>query len=149
MEAINEMKKANIGVQTFFYILMGIIMVTIIIFGYNKFIGVQDQLSEGERLEIRNNLQDTLTYCSNPLNKGSKRTVNLKSAKVNGMCFITPDISEYPQLEAIAETGDNVILIKGDKDGDKVINIQVIDSFKFEEDFDDTYCQIDEVTITC
>jgi len=51
------MNKTQISVQTLFLIFMSILMVGIVVFGFQKIFLVEKHLSEQERIEINQNLK--------------------------------------------------------------------------------------------
>jgi len=87
-------KKANISIQTFFFIMMSIFMIGIIIFGLEKIFFVQDTLTEQDRVLIQKQIKDVVEYCQDPLNKGTIKTVVLENNLFNSVCFFnkTTDI---------------------------------------------------------
>ena len=88
------MNKKAIGVQVLFYILMAFIFVWIILFGINQIAGLNDQLSETERLEIKSDLEETFQYCENPLNDGAKKTLEFSHSEFDIVCIVGQDIRD-------------------------------------------------------
>ncbi len=89
-----KIKKSNISIQTFFFILMSIFMILIIIYGFKKITFVNDTISEQDRILFQKEIQEGFEYCNDPLNKGSSKTISLKSSLFNSVCVIKKDISE-------------------------------------------------------
>ncbi len=125
-------KKANLSIQTFFFILMSILMIWIIYFGISKMVLVNNTISEQERIDTKNELKIGFEYCTDPLNKGSYKTIEIKSNKINGVCAFTDSINSslninlQKELKKINESGNNVALFSG---------TNIIDSFKIEGDY--------------
>lgn len=138
------MKKANIGIQTFFMIMMSILMVGIMIFGISRFFMVKDTLSEIERVEIMDKLKSGLEYCNDPLNKGTKKTIELDYDKIGAVCFLGADVSINYDVYGFEETyqaGDNIIVLEryvipGAADED----VNILETFYVEKEYSETKC---------
>ena len=122
-------KKTQISIQTFFFILMGICFIWILFFGYKQIANVNDQLSEQERIEIENELKHALEYCNEQLNRGSVKIQKISSQQIDGLCISgtpTPPLLTTDEAKTILSAGDNVILFK---------NKQIVGSFFAEGNF--------------
>jgi len=164
---INSNKNAQITIQTFFFILMGICFVWILIFGYKQISNISGQLDDKELDDIKFNLKKALTYCNDPLNKGSSKSFGFKSKEFNGICLIGEKKydeisgSNYYgtlgiELNKLRNTSDNVYLIKSNykKNGDsiEIINneYQIIDSIYVDYGYlDSSFCSMEKFEILC
>ena len=139
-------RRAEIAMQTIFFIMMSIFMVAIIVFGLSRVFMVSEQLSEQERVEIINNLKEGFEYCEDPLNRGNVRVIDLKSSLFNGVCVVGADFSSgYDKLDSELASvylgGDNVVLFKSKFTRDSQNNLvvseaNVVDSFLIDYDGD-------------
>lgn len=170
------MNKANISVQTVFYIMMAMIFVWIMIFGFQKIFMIQGELSEQERREVTNNLKDAFEYCDDPLNKGNFQVFEVNSKLFNGVCVLGEDFdSNHPQYGSnldwieIKDAGKNVVLLNTefietqgvDADGNPEVDYSIshyaiLDSFNLNFDIGDVLCWFDygnsgkvEIEIEC
>lgn len=139
------MAKANIGVQTIFFILMSLFMVWIIVFGISQIFFVKDVLTESDRLEIQDQIKELVNYCNDPLNRGNKYKVEVKHEEINTVCFISDGIDLNTDLGTIYDGGDNVVLLdvtSGDYNDVLNSNYDIVDSFKIYHEFEssDTTC---------
>ncbi len=153
---MTKTKKAELAMQSIFYIMMAAFFVAILIFGYVKLSDVKGSLSDIELLEIKQDLEASYEFCNDPLNKGSFKTFEIENQQINGMCIFSTDLNYIndhltdiqglddlittsqigEQIEnefaAIIEGGDNIILFKADftKDSDSysLQKIMVLDS---------------------
>lgn len=137
--------KANIGVQTIFYILMALLFVWLLIFGIQKIFFVEEKMSEQKRLEIKNELKDMLDACNDPLNKGKVMNGKFSHSSFNMMCFISEgEYRNMSQLGGIYRGGDNVVLAKGTKiqgGSSEELKVRGIkDSFSINYEFNETSC---------
>lgn len=142
-----KFNKKGFETNVIFFILMAIIFVGILIFGFNKIFFLKEQISEQERIEIKIKLKNLFEFCDEPLNRGSFKKEKIKSDLFNGIYLLGDDLlnpnfdmSNFPQeLKTIKETGDNIVLFKSKfkTENDKIIFIDfnIIDSFKIENDF--------------
>ncbi|MDA3855832.1 MAG: hypothetical protein PF569_06220 [Candidatus Woesearchaeota archaeon] len=85
---MEKTKKSEIGIETLFYVFMAIIFVWILIFGFQKIFLVQDVLNENDRIEIMNDIKDSIEYCDDPLNKGTVKVIDFKNNFFNSMCLV-------------------------------------------------------------
>lgn len=152
------MKKANIGVQTIFFIMMAAIMVYILIFGFNNLFKVSEELSEQELAEIRDDLEAAFEFCEDPLNKGNERLVIVRNKAFNSVCWLAEDNTRIQaaspalmdELGIIQEGGDNVILLKtsftrqsSGSENFRLEDFIIIDSFHAEVGISRGSCQFD------
>lgn len=145
--------------QTVFYILMAIIFVGILIYGFTKIFEVNNEITETERIEIKNLILDGYDYCEDPLNLGGEYTQNIKNKKFNTICLISDTESKsskyYQEFENIILGGDNAILIDSsinfeDTDLDTFFKrSKIIDSFKIDNLIEESTCMTDKITIIC
>jgi len=158
-------KKAELTMQAVFYIMMSVIMIAIIVFGFQRLVMVEDHLSEQERIEFKADLEKALEACEDPLNKGNVRYFDIDSKLINGVCILgdTPlSLSDYgpnlmDELEVFDGTDKNVILIStGVFEDDNGYmgytdnNFQVIDSFGLDTISGESYCNWGKTfEITC
>lgn len=160
-----KMKKAEIGIEALFYVLMAIIFVWILIFGFQKIFFVQEQLSEQERIEIKFDLRDALNECDDPLNKGNVQNLEIVSKNFNSVCVLGSDLemSEYniySDLVDVRDSGDNVALVRFDfiknAEGNYYIDdYSVMDKLRVDFEIGETFCWNDyddgiiKVSIEC
>ena len=156
---ILQSKKAEIGVETLFLILMGILFIGILVFGFTKFFDVEDNLSEQEKQEIKQYIKTSFEYCEDPLNKGNFKTFEIKNNEFNIICLIGEDIlqttnqyNQYTDLVQLYENDENVILIDGsfkliqDDNNNKYqfTNYYIVDSIKLNSKLQETKCYIED-----
>lgn len=146
------MKKAELAIQAIFYVLMGMVFIAILIFGFNKLFLVQDELDRQDLLEIKNDLETAFEYCEDPLNKGNFKTFEFNNKQFNSVCIIDEDIldptSQYGSIEEfkiIYEAGENVVLLSSNlvlkQDGTfELLETNIIDSFSAEISYGQTGC---------
>ena len=104
------MRKANISVQTLFYIMMAIFMVAIIIYGIEKIFDTQEMLEDSELTFIKQEIVSTLEYCDDPLNSG-KRIIEIQNPKVNSVCILSgtkEEVEDFFTFENLEEYNDIV-----------------------------------------
>ena len=164
-------KKTNISMQTFFFILMGLFMIWIIVFGIHKIFFVQNTLSEQNRILLQNQLKRDFAYCDDPINKGSYREIDIRKYHniFNGVCFLGDhklDSSKYgsnfvSETNKIKNAGDDVVLIKAPilkqiVDGNsvyKIINgndINIISAFNVSfGGLNNSFCVFEVIPIKC
>ena len=126
---------------------MGLIFVSMLIFGFQKIFLVKDQISQFDKLEIKKNIEDALSYCNDPLNKGNIKTININHKAFDGICVLSDDFqnsqgkydylaSRFPDLVKVVDAGENVVLVKSkytvQNDISDLIELMVIDSFKVD-----------------
>ncbi len=146
-----DIKNAQISVQTFFMILMGICFVWILIFGYKQITNINDQISEQDRVLITNDIKKALEYCSDPLNKGTEKAVTIIHKDINGICYINSSktlpneiISFNSEILPIIEANHNIILLNNKyslNSGVYLIDeLQIIGSTFVESEIIDSNC---------
>ena len=146
-------KKAEIAINTIFYIMMGLFMVWILVFGFNKIFLVQDVLSDHERLSIKEEIKDAINYCEDPLNYGNMKIFEFKHDKFNSVCVLGDDIldddvySDKKEFKDIYSAGNNIILVKTKFEPDKMNNdkyifemYNIIDDFSIDYKIENTIC---------
>lgn len=152
-----QTNKKAMAVQTVFYIFMSIIMLAIMVYGINKIFLIQDQISESERLEIQTQLKKTLEHCKEPLNKGSSQIIKLNNQKFNSICLIGNDITntnnkiqqelnpeQYAEIQVIANTNDNVILLKTKTYENTIQETNIISTFSVSNEILESHCYINK-----
>lgn len=160
-----DIKKAQISVQTFFFILMSIFFVWILIFGYNQIRNVDEQISEQEQILLTKEIKGALEYCSDPLNKGSSKIIKIESKKFNGICLIGKNdfnTVKYGKLGIdlnklkSEQIQDNVFLIKAEIKLNSATleydftNPQLIDSFYADiTEPKDSFCSFNTFELKC
>lgn len=140
MKTIKKTNKA-ITTQIIFFILMSLIMIWIIVFGFQRITDVQDTLSIQEEIEIKNKLEEAFKFCSDPINQGSLKIIDLTGRPYNSICFNCHglDSNRFPQefLEEsriLSEAGSNFLLLKTQfSDADELEEYQIIGQLKIEE----------------
>ena len=113
-----DIRKAQISVQTFFMILMGICFIWILIFGYKQITSINEQISEQDRVLITNDIKKALQYCSDPLNRGTEKVIIIEHKDINGICYINSSktlpneiISFNSEILPIIEGNHNILLL--------------------------------------
>lgn len=143
-------KKAQITGQTIFYILMGILFVSILIFGFQKIFSLQNTLDDQERLEIKNYMRDSFEYCEDPLNAGNFKTFEIENNGFNIICLLGEDVYEkypdYIDFLTLYNTSQNVVIMNTDWTEDENGDYQfdntdnIIDSIKLDSVISKTQC---------
>lgn len=145
-----ENKKASIG-QNFFYIMMAFAFVWILVFGYSKMSAIGDTLSEQERIDIKNEFEELVEFCMDPLNKGSEKYISIKHQSINAVCFLDEnyessnffsDELNFEELDILYENGNNIVLLDSSFDLDGKINSidTITDSVSSNYEFSKTSC---------
>lgn len=149
MEKPVKMRKGNISIQVVFYIMMMFLMIAIIVFGIQKLFLVQETLSQTERLELENKMQEAFEYCEDPLNKGNVKVYRFDNPRFNSVCMLvegseaTEDDSLNAELEVIREAGDNIVLLSTVFSNGEIMDYQIVDSFYAEMSIAESSCQFD------
>lgn len=148
-----KFKKAEITIQTIFFIMMSVFMITIMIFGISKIFLVDEQLSEQDRIEIQEKIKNAISYCDDPLNRGNKKVFEFQNKLFNGVCIINNEVKnnevnmEYEYLKEIYLDGDgnNIVLIKTlfQYGENEPIEKEIISSFKVNKELSETKCWYD------
>ena len=146
--------------ETVFYILMGIVFIGLLTFGFNKIFFAQETLSNQEKEAIRMDIENAFEKCLDPLNRGSVQYEKIKHESFNAICKLGTDINETDAYNTAIANGDiinynlnveesqilyraeyNAILIEADyfKDG-QMVNPQIIEQIKIDNDFPITEC---------
>ncbi len=141
---------------------MAIIFVAILFFGYQKITAVSEVISEQERLEIIDELEDAFGYCNDPLNQGGRRKLEIPSDKFNYICIFdgefpnnttsNPELYSqiggegsdlYNEVKLLNKTGHNVGLFKlgiGSEGKLNTEDFRTIDSFHVDSDGNFGHC---------
>lgn len=141
------MRKKAIATTTFFYIFMSFIFVAMVLFGLQRLFLLQDQLSEQERLEIRDTLESAHKYCSDPLNRGSERLLEFSHSKFNAYCIVNDANALEKEfginLSVFEQTNENAVLleVRRIEDG-KAQEYSIVDSFQV--DSSQNHCYFDQ-----
>ena len=149
--------KAELGVDTIFYIFMGLVFAWVLIFGFSKIFLVKDVISDQDRVEIIRDIKGGFEYCEDPLNKGSFKNLKIKHKAFNGIYLVGSNITAkpaegiYADLKNIREGGDNIVFFYADFYNEvgttnitKFNNYHVVDSFNLDvEDFTDVFFFLD------
>lgn len=143
-------KKGEISIQTIFFILMAIIFVTILIFGFQKMFEVEKNLSEQERIEIKKYMKDSFEYCEDPLNSGNFKTFEIKNNLINVICILGEDAEtkyvNYPDFLQLYSTKQKVIMLDTSfkiENGEHIFtNYFIVDSIKLDTDMPESKCYI-------
>jgi hypothetical protein len=135
----NKLNKKNkfgsVSMNTFFFILMSILMVGIILFGISKLMSLSHEMSKQELNELKNTIKQDLEYCQDSLNKGEIIKIDVNNKEFNGICFLTDNLNslDYGDLNSVLEniynSGDNIVFIKispNDLRNNDFSNVQVI-----------------------
>ena len=128
-------KKANISMNTIFYILMAIMFVWILFFGYNQITNTAQVISEKDRVEIQMKIKNTLEYCTDPLNRGSFSVVNVDNSRIGAVCLLDGSNTFDGYIDdfgIIFDGGDNVALM--DFSGN------IVSSFSADYDIQEGMC---------
>lgn len=132
-----SIRKAQITIQTFFFILMSIFFVWIIIFGFKQITNINEQISEQEKVLITKDIKKALEYCSDPLNKGTSKSIEISHKEITQICIINKTkvipliITDTSKVTPLTLAGDNVILFK---------NLQPTGSFFIDINIKDSQC---------
>lgn len=143
-------KNANIGVQTFFYIMMIMFMIAIIIFGLSKLLSTKELISEQDLAFVKKEVETALTYCEDPLNRGGSKKFEIKHKSFNTIMVLTKDpqnlksdgtpnigmrsLSTQEDLIKYLDAGENIILANSVFSGKTIESFVVIDSFLIDFD---------------
>ncbi len=166
-------RKAELGIETMFFILMGIIMIAIIVFGFNKIFLVNDTLSQLEVNDMKNQIEDAFNHCEDPLAKGDVQVVKFKNNLFNSVCVMSGEVTQddflnllyendisydlnnidflygvLRDVNTIFQSGDNVILFDSTfiktQDTYLLSDFQITHSFNVNFASDKLFCQFDK-----
>lgn len=158
------MRRANISVQVIFFIMMAIIFIWILIFGFQQLFLVEETLSETELVSIENDLEAAFSYCEDPLNRGNFRTFTFDSPSFNAVCILGPTVTTGggvldTVLGTFLDTDDNVVLLRVEgsvvsgsfvvSDADPVASFATVPLQTTQCYFDDNFDGVVEVQVTC
>ena len=145
-----NIKKANIGVQTFFYIMMIMFMIAIIIFGLSKLKSTSNLITEQELAFVKEEVKKALMYCEDPLNRDGSKKFEIEHKAFNTIMVLTKDpqnlksdgtpneamrsLSSDPDLAKYLEAGDNIILVNSIFNDKSIESFVVITSFSIDFD---------------
>lgn len=143
-------KKAGLESQTIFYILMGIVFVGILIFGFNKIFLVKDTISKTDKVQIKLDLEKSLNYCMDPMNSGVIKYVKINpNNNFKGICLISKDDTENlydldkEELDILIENKQNVLLIDYkyyNKENNKITEPVIVDKIEANNIFTKSKC---------
>ena len=115
------MKKNAMGIQILFFIMMSLILIWIIFFGFSRLNEVEKTISKEDEIALKAKLKEAFDYCSDPVNIGSFQRLSLKGEKFNSICFnghLSSELDNYPELKnelkTLAESGHNIVLLQTD-----------------------------------
>lgn len=137
-----SLDKKAMGIQVMFFIFMSIIMVSLIIFGFTKMSELNDIASEEERIDMKNKFEKEMEFCSDPLNRGSKKVVMVDVSGVNGVCVFDKntapsEISSFSDISDIQGTlGDydsGVVFVNAKLVGGVPQEVSVVDFLKVDK----------------
>lgn len=142
--------KKALAMQAVFYIFMSIIMIALIVFGFQQIFLVSDQLGESERVKVQNQLIEKFESCEDPLNRGNVEYIKLKNQKFNSICFLGSDyatsselqgsLRNYDEISAIGSTNDNVVLLYTELAGSTITSNEVISTLEIDLNLQDSFC---------
>lgn len=149
------MKKGEMSVNTIFYILMVIIMVGILIFGYQRIFETQKTISKVDLLGIKDYLEKNFEECSDPLNRGNLKTFEIKHDAFNSICIIKKG-DDLSLLSSNSDLVDELDIFEDSLDENEAICVLIDTDFgssgtleefniidKFELDYDRSECFFD------
>jgi len=144
-------QKAELTIQSIFFIMMIIFLIWIVQFGISKMFFAEDTISEQERIELKNYLIKSYSFCDDSLNKGTFKNIEIKNNRVNVLCELdksildtTNDYNQFLELITLYENGENTVLINGDIINGEINSITVLDAFNSKINFSETNCFIKE-----
>lgn len=113
-------RKAELTMQAMLYIMMSLMMVAIIVFGFKKLVFVGDVINDQEIRDLKNDLQKALDACEDPLNRGNIEHFKIDSNLFDGVCILGDQPLTSPpfgpnlvaEMSIFAEAGDNVVLLE-------------------------------------
>ncbi|MBU0615520.1 MAG: hypothetical protein KJ601_05480, partial [Nanoarchaeota archaeon] len=121
-------KKGQFQSQAFIYILGALIFVMILLYGYNAITGLNKQQGQAKEIELKTNLENTITALSSDYGSIKTKTFSVPS-RYDELCFTSTTfrdelppafVSKYPIIADAVETGDNAFLIGKDFDAFQV-----------------------------
>ncbi len=141
-------------------ILMTLVMVMILYFGYEKLTEINSMLSQSEIKDVKLKIFELYHYCEDPLNRGDVKIVDVKSSKVGVICLIGQDVSGNYLLDPFdTSTSDKLNLITS-SDGSNVIiggvptnstgklGFPILAAFKVNIIFHETRCFLSKNGVT-
>lgn len=115
--------KQGFASQSLFAIMMLVLFIGILVYGYNSIISVQTTLNEEELKQTREVLLDKTDICKSPSQKGRFETIEVSIPEITHICYLKDtsslDSSIVSQLDSVGIFKDStIILLNGPKDVD-------------------------------
>ena len=115
--------KKAFAAQSLFAILMAIVFVGILYYGYTSLISIQDTLSDEEIAKLREEIISRTNVCLQESQKGRFETIEIDIPQITHVCYLKDksvlDATTLQQLEAYGIFKDStVVLLNGPSDVD-------------------------------
>ena len=96
-------KKSEITTAALFYILMAVVFTGILIFSLSQ-IDNLNKISKVKNIEeVKEEILDVITFCDDPLKKGSRKVFYIKANGFNEICFFGNDLEDYKHITNISK----------------------------------------------
>jgi hypothetical protein len=132
--------KKAITTQVIFFIAMSLIMIWIIIFGLQKINTVSSTISQQEEIEIRAELEDAFLFCSDPINSGSLKRIDLSGRPYNSICYncqlgdetiISQELKDEATI--LSQAGSNFLLLETSVSSNNIQEYNIVGQLQIEE----------------
>lgn len=80
--------KAQFTSQALFAILMLILFIWILVYGYNAVIGAGQDLSDRELADLRLSIEQRTSICSEQSQRGRLETLTISNSQITQLCYI-------------------------------------------------------------
>lgn len=116
-------KKAQFTSQALFGILMLILFVGILVYGYNAVIGAQNDISDEKLNILRETIEQRTSVCSEQSQRGRLETISIEPSQITHVCYLSNTselISGFVEMAKSRGLTQNhtIFLLNGPQDTD-------------------------------
>lgn len=120
--------KAELTVQMLFFIMMGLLMIGIITFGFTKLFFVSETLDEAEFLETKLEIKELFEQCEDPINRGTKFSREFDLGPITTILILPDNYADFTsdeftsglssqlldELEILSNSSENLVFLSLD-----------------------------------
>jgi hypothetical protein len=128
--------KAQFQNQTFFAILMLVVFVGILIYGYNSITSISNTLNDEELAELRQTILSQTGICAQSSQRGRLETLEISANDISHVCYISNSSQLSSTMEDLAKErgltqNHTIFLLNGPQDVDftSITSIDEINEF--------------------
>ena len=112
-----QFKQSQFTSQALFAILMLVLFIWILVYGYNAVIGASQEVSDRELDELRVSLEQRTSICSKQSQRGRLETISISIPQITQLCYIYEYDSIDDELADLLENSgveeNSIILFNG------------------------------------